>query len=70
MTHPVSLCTGLGRFTWADGSWYEGEYDRGVRVRGTHVSADGCMTYTGRCAWGRQSWYGKLEEPEMKCEWI
>lgn len=41
--------TGEGRFTFPDGSAFEGRYERGKRVEGCHVSAAGDTTYTGRC---------------------
>lgn len=38
---------GQGRCTYTDGSYYEGHWAAGERVKGTLVSADGSAEYTG-----------------------
>lgn len=40
-------CPSFGRWTFPDGSFFEGSYCNGVRAKGTHSSADGKDIYEG-----------------------
>ena len=42
------MCTGQGRHTFLDGSYYEGSWVAGERSTGVFLSADGQMEYRGQ----------------------
>lgn len=44
---PSPLLSGHGRWTFPDGSYFEGRYEGGGRVQGTLTSADGREVYQG-----------------------
>lgn len=52
---------GNGLLKWSDGSWYRGEFQRGMRHgRGLHVSGeDGRRWYTGQWADGKRNGFGQ-----------
>ncbi len=43
----VPWCAGKGRWTYADGAYYEGELGNGRRVRGRFVSSNCATEYEG-----------------------
>ena len=45
--YTLHAMAGQGRCTHADGSYYEGHWAAGERVRGRLMSADGSTAYTG-----------------------
>lgn len=53
----VMFLVGPGRWVYADGSEFEGQFEAGVRTEGKWKSADGRETYDGRYdVRGHQLW--------------